>query len=645
MHRFILRLLCIGILSGGSITVYSQTSLIDSLEREITRLDLPDTVRVNYLNVLAREYTYISAAKAYTYANEALQLSLQTQYRTGEAYAYRNLGSSYAAQEYFYGTSAFVEKAMTIFEELADSVGLGNCYITIGHAYKRQQDFAKSVEFHARAVQIFRQKRLQERLGVSLHNLGESQMLAGQLESARANTAEAIQILQSVNHLPVLTACYKVMGIIAYKENNLPAAETAFRQALAISESLGKNSQKEATTESLIYLARIAQQNGQPAAELTFLRRAIALAKENNYVRMLRDASMELVNFYLRKNDLTSAQLFLREYSSLNDSLISYHNRDKAAMLEPMIHSIKTEAENKRLQTERQLSQELIERQRTQLVFYFIITLLLIGTLSLFMYFGRERRKLTESILEQKKLIEEKSVKLEAINATKDKFFSIVSHDLKTPLNSLQAFLMLLNEHMDDFTPEEMQSLISDLNKNLLNTIDLADNLIVWARSQMNTDQIVPVEIRVADLTGKVINLCRNVVEQKQIHVILRVADDTQVWADPDQAEFVLRNLVNNAIKFTPRGGRIELSADYESSEAVCIRVMDSGKGIPEEMLGSLFVPGKNRSRRGTEGEQGTGLGLILCKEFVEKNKGRISVQNVAGSGAAIRICLPSVPA
>jgi tetratricopeptide (TPR) repeat protein len=158
--------------------LYGQSSLIDSLEKRLTETHLPDTLRIDRLNILAREYTYISATKATRYAQEVLEWSTRIGYKRGQAYAFRNLASSYSAQEYFYSTTEFMEKAITIFEELGDSVGMANCYITLGHTYKRQQDLPQSIVFHAKAVGVFRQQGLDERLGVSLHNLGESQFLA-----------------------------------------------------------------------------------------------------------------------------------------------------------------------------------------------------------------------------------------------------------------------------------------------------------------------------------------------------------------------------------------------------------------------------------------------------------------------------------
>ncbi len=358
-------LLCF--LVGGPL--HGQTSLIDSLEKQLPDTRLPDTVRIEQLNVLAREYTYISAAKATLYAQRALDWSMRIGYERGQAYAYRNLASSYSAQEYFYSTTEFMEKAITIFDELADSVGMANCYITLGHTYKRQQDLVKSAAFHAKAVAIFRQKKLPERLGVSLHNLGESQLLAGDLAAARSSTLEAIALNKSLSHLPVLTACYKVMGIIFLKENDLTQAEAYFKQVLSLSETLGKTARKEATTQSLIYLAEIARQHNRPGEELTHLQRAVALAREHRYTKHLRDASMALVNHYLRRDDREAAGLVMHEYAVLSDSVIRAVNQEKAAMLEPMIRNIRTVSENKRLQAERRLQQAKIQSQRTQLIF------------------------------------------------------------------------------------------------------------------------------------------------------------------------------------------------------------------------------------------------------------------------------------
>ncbi|MBD0255084.1 MAG: hypothetical protein ICV83_05150 [Cytophagales bacterium] len=621
--------------------LYGQSSVIDSLEGRLREPRLPDTLRIDRLNTLAREYTYISATKATGYAQQALDWSTRIDYRRGQAYAFRNLASSYSAQEYFYSTTEFMEKAITLFEELSDSVGLANCYITLGHTYKRQQDLARSVAFHAKAVAIFRQKKLPERLGVSLHNLGESQFLAGDRPAAKRNTHEAIVINQSLGNAPVLTACYKVMGIILLEEKDAEGAKGYFKAALALSETLGKNAQKEATVPSLLYLARIARQQNQAGPELEYLQRAVALAREHHYTRHVRDASMALVNHYLDRNDRQAASLVLREYAVLSDSLIAAVNREKASMLEPMMRTVRTLSENKRLQAEQRLQQEKIASQRTQLVFYLVMTLVLVTALGTVYYLSRERRKMLDSIVAQKKVIEENAVRLQELNATKDKFFSIVAHDLKSPLAVLQGFLLLWEDGTDDFTREEMQYFIRELNKKMNSTLELTENLIRWAGAQMQSHRSVAVPVPLAGLVAKVLGHYESAAGQKEITVRTDIPAGAAMHADPDQLEFMVRNLLNNAIKFTPSRGVVTLAAAPGPEGTVQLTVRDTGVGMPPEKLQTLFALEKTVSTEGTAGEKGTGLGLLLCKEFVEKNGGQLFVESLAGSGTTFPIRLP----
>jgi signal transduction histidine kinase/ligand-binding sensor domain-containing protein len=254
---------------------------------------------------------------------------------------------------------------------------------------------------------------------------------------------------------------------------------------------------------------------------------------------------------------------------------------------------------------------------------------------------------LNEDIVEKKNKLEEKSKELqnafneinqqkkelETLNATKDKFFSIVAHDLKGPLNSLSSFSSLLADYTDALTPEEIKKVAGDLNQTVKNTFNLTENLLTWARAQMDKVSHDPENI---DLNQIIINhqeLFANQAKNKNIAILTELEPDVKVFSDKDQLRFVLRNLISNALKFTKPDGTVTVKTEVKNGQAR-ISVSDTGVGMEEVIANKIFDIGSKHSTIGTGGEKGTGLGLLLCKEFVEKNGGKIKVKSTLDVGS-----------
>lgn len=233
----------------------------------------------------------------------------------------------------------------------------------------------------------------------------------------------------------------------------------------------------------------------------------------------------------------------------------------------------------------------------------------------------------------QKASIEEKNRNLELLNATKDKFFSIIAHDLKGPLNTLISFSNLLANDPALMSPQEIKVIAQELNKSVKNTSRLTENLLTWARSQMDNLGFYPVSTSLNKLVEDNIGLFQTMAHQKGITLKADLATDATIYADESHIRFVLRNLISNALKFTKVGGTVEISIQLTDT-MVEVAVSDNGLGISEEIIDKLFRIDAKHTTLGTAGEKGTGLGLVLCKEFVEKNGGQLHIRSQAGKGS-----------
>ncbi|MFN3316163.1 MAG: sensor histidine kinase, partial [Raineya sp.] len=219
------------------------------------------------------------------------------------------------------------------------------------------------------------------------------------------------------------------------------------------------------------------------------------------------------------------------------------------------------------------------------------------------------------------------------------KFFSIIAHDLRSPINSLLGFTNLLSNYADAMTTDEVKKISNDLNKSLQNVLQLIEDLLTWARSQMNKVDFKPEQISVNQIIQEDLELSNILFQKKEIHLETEIQDNLQAFADADHVKFVIRNLLTNALKFTNRGGKVIIKA-FEKDKMIWVQVLDNGVGIPQQIQEKMFQLDAIKSTKGTDNEKGTGLGLVLCKEFIQKNGGSIWVESKEGEGSCFTFTL-----
>ncbi len=230
--------------------------------------------------------------------------------------------------------------------------------------------------------------------------------------------------------------------------------------------------------------------------------------------------------------------------------------------------------------------------------------------------------------------------KLKKLNEDKDKFFSILAHDLRTPFNALLGLSQFVAQEFNELSSEEVIKIINDINSAGQNLFRLLENLLSWSRLTSGRADFNPENIDLYELTLQSVMLLKPSAEKKEIRLINSVQKGSMVFVDEVMIESVIENLITNAIKFTPRGGKIEVAAN-ESDENYVVSVSDSGIGISKENLKKLFRMDVHFTEYGTEKEKGSGLGLLLCKEHVEKNGGKIWVESEEGKGSTFYFTVP----
>lgn len=622
--------------------VFSQASAIDRLKAENEVYTASDSVKVDMLNRLALENQFVSILEAFAYGREALELSVEIGYVNGEAYAYRNLGSSYAIRQDFVTAVQLLEKAQALFETIGSQRGVADCYISMGHVYRWQLDYFKAIEYQKKAADIYARLDMPERYGVTLHNLGENYLLMGDLKTAQQVTQQATNIFMEVENKQVLTSCYKVFGQIAFERKDFKGAEGYFKKALAISDELGKDTQKEATFDVYLMLAKIYHVDARKADEELMLKKALLLAGDNVLLSQERQAYTQLVNHYFFYKEYELADKTFDAFSLINEKIYEQQKIEMANMMEQVLQTIKVANENELLRQERQLQEERITLQQYQ-IYFFVFSIALLGTVAILLVrSGRLRKKYTEELAATNELIEEKSKKLGELVRVKDKFFSIISHDLRSPISTLAQFVVMLKTSYKDFSDQEMEDVLGKFDSQLTSTLSLADDIILWAKAEINQAPGINDAFEVNKAIEAVVKVAAEQLRMKGIILQAEIGNHLMVSANRDQLEFCIRNILSNSIKFTPTGGHIGIDT-FSEGNMVAVKIADSGTGISLEKQRILFQSPLKQSEGelGTDGEKGKGLGLYLVNDFMKKNGGRVEVSSEAGKGSVFTLYIP----
>ena len=239
-------------------------------------------------------------------------------------------------------------------------------------------------------------------------------------------------------------------------------------------------------------------------------------------------------------------------------------------------------------------------------------------------------------------ILQAKNEELQKVNVEKDKFFAILAHDLRSPFNTLLGFTQIMVEDFSELKQEDIQKMAKAMRTSATGLYSLLENLLVWSGSQRGTTSFVPVQFSLKDIIQENLKLVQESAHAKRIEIAINISDDLMVFADVNMIGSTIRNLVSNAVKFTPKNREICISAMSIPGNLIEISIKDSGMGMSEEMCRKLFQLNENIGRIGTEGEPTSGLGLILCKDFIEKNGGQIWAESEENEGSIFYFTLPS---
>jgi len=346
---------------------------------------------------------------------------------------------------------------------------------------------------------------------------------------------------------------------------------------------------------------------------------------------MTIDCFQKLSYLAEKRGDFEKGLEYHKNYKQLEDSL--YSEEMLARLFQDQLR-FQTELKDSEIAAlNKTKSEQASTLKRQELLRNILVVVTALTVILLFTVYRSSRRRIriNKLLIEHQQEIKKRSQELEQLNQVKDKFLSIVSHDLRSPIKALSAILNLAEQK--NLTPEEFRQLTGELRKQFDNAHSFVSNLLDWALLQMDKLKIQPVKVELATVVEENLKMVE-AMQMKEIQLVNKVPSGFYGVADPNMLNLILRNLLLNAIKFSEPGGKIEVACKDFDKHFVVISVKDHGVGISKDVQKLLFDKSSAYSSRGTANEKGTGLGLILCKEFVEKNGGKIWFESEEWTGS-----------
>lgn len=591
------------------------------------------------------------------------------------AFAYSYLGESNLTISYY-------QKALEQYIKIKDSVGIAKTYNNLAIIYDTNGDYGTAIDLYFRTYQIDKKIGRTKFLGSDLNNIGqlfetlEIHDKAADYLQRSINASEAIKdsaalcyaheslatvylnqketekaltllkkSLQFSNVFPdddIISLIYADFARAFLAINKIDSAKIYLAQSLQISK---KRQIPYNTAFGMIYEAQLFNKTNQPYKAISSANEGLKIAKKIGSIPLEINLLVELKNAYAQIKNYKLAFETQEKTIQLQKDLNTGETVKKiTALLLTKDFEKKEITQNAKRAKEDESLQSKLNYKNLIIAIFIIITLFTL-VITIILFLNHKKQKEANELLmikndeidSNRSEIKEQASKLAENNEIKDRLFTIISHDLRKPIHQLSSVINLLEENL--LNKEEMDHIIPSISANVKDTSELLDSLLFWAKSQMKGFSLKIIETNLKIFIDKELNHLQQNAKEKNVEIINKVASSVIIKLDELLMSIVLRNLVSNAIKFSDSGDKISISFSEEKNYFNLL-VMDTGAGMSNQQLTNLFTP-KVKSTKGTKDEVGSGLGLIFCKDLIEKSDGRILVSSQLGVGTEFCLNIP----
>lgn len=583
--------------------------------------------------VQRRKGNHSATLSSYT---QALSYYETSQDSIGINKTYLNRGSLFIATEKYKSAQKDYFESLQFFEKYNDYSKTSIIYNNIGLIYKRLKDYKKAIQYYKKSAKISTENNLNSTLYLSNTNIANIYSIQNKFQEALSYYKKSLDVLKAKPNKYRLAQTYHNIGACFLEMKQYAMAIDYQKQSLQLKEEIGN---KNLIITSLNGLSQANYMMSNLEDALSYSKRAYQLGKEVGNIDSQKNSASSIFHILTHQHQADSALRYWEIYDQLKDSLINKESLKQVTEIQAKYEAEKKEAEIALLKKENNNK----AMQRNGLV---VILILIAGYAGFIVYSYYSNKKLTRLLSLQKsriewskELLDCRNKELKVSNQTKNKLFQIISHDLRSPLASVSGISHLIQILLKQGRYHELDETSQDLNECVTRVLNLTDNLLSWSLNQSGKLPFTPVVIPVNNLLSGILKIYKAGAQQKNILLELSISQNLFVYADRPMLETVVRNLLNNALKFTPEGGLIVLGAEMKEDHTE-IWIEDNGVGISDEAISHIFELDTTSS--GTRGEKGNGLGLILCKDFIERNHGKIWVESREGHGTTFRFTVPN---
>ncbi len=653
----------------------AQFDNLNELQRQIESLrnaenfQDTDTAHIELLNDLGKELRFYSVDSLLILSREALKLSQKAEYVRGQSRSYLGMGNYYSdkgtrvaainnytkalilaknledfaltlrvmnnlANEYTYkgdyarALNMFLE-GIELAEEKDEKLMLSIMNENVAGLYASQKDFDQALEFYKKVKKINDEIADDVNSAESMSNLASLYADMGKLDYAMFSINRAIAIFEDHKVMDWLAYAYEIKGKVYLKQEKFQWALYWYRQGELLHEDLADDRGKID-----LYNGMAEAYFGQEKDSLSqkYAMDAFDISNRINFLEGTQKCAKTLYNINKNKKEFEKALAFHEIYQALTDTLHRNENKKSLTLLKT-----RSEYDQQKVALIEE-NQKALAKQRG-LIYAGIIVMVIFAIITFFIKRAEKiQKRLNKELQTKTEKLEKQEAALTDSNETKTKLFSIIGHDLRGPIGALQGLLQMFTD--GEMTKSEFFDFIPKLKNDIDHIYFTLNNLLTWGNSQMNGSKIKPSVVTLESLVDENINLLSEVADAKSIKIVSELTGNTLIWSDSNQIDIVVRNLISNALKFTPDNGMITIKA-REKNDLWEVSVRDTGVGMDKVTVEKLFKKNANITTYGTNNEKGTGLGLSLCKEMIEKNGGSIWVESTLRKGSTFFFTLP----
>lgn len=524
------------------------------------------------------------------------------------------------------------QKGLKIREAINDKRGLSNIYNNIGIIYQDWGLYNDALKWHENALKIALEINDIGTISYSYSNIGSYHEHLENYREALINYFQGYNYLieEFSDNQSSSFFCTNI-GKVYSKINKLDSALFYYQKAL---EYAITTNNKNRIAIAQYYLGKTYIKLKKVDEAKRYIDASYELSVEKKYTDLIKDNLFVYAEIEEQKGNVSKAYNYFKNASALKDSIFNSKEISKFTDLQIKYNIEKQERENLILRKDNEIQKVTIRQQKIisqQLIAGSILILLVLA------FIVRSRISLKRLSLR----LEKSEKELQIANANKDKFFAIIAHDLKSPFSGLLGLAGIMAEEFDELPPKKLRQMAFAIKDSSTKVYALLVSLLQWAQIQTNKIEFIFQNINLNLKCEETIELFKTNAANKNISLNNKINSNTVVLADSNALETVLRNIVSNAVKFTKNGGEVIIES-VTGSENTTVSITDTGIGMSKETIGKLFRIDVNYSTTGTNNEVGTGLGLVICKELIERLGGNIRVESEFGNGSKFIFTLPN---